>query len=58
MHQPFGSGNAPFTVERIIELYTVPEGNYTFLLYGKELLVENEENRQGTYSGYLSECLE
>ena len=31
--------DTPFTVDRIIELYTAPEGNCTFLLYGKELLL-------------------
>ena len=49
--------DAPFTVERIIELYTVPEGNYTFLLYGKELLVELRKIGK-VVQRYLSECLE
>ena len=50
--------DAPFTVERIIELYTVPEGNYTFLLYGKELLVElrkiGKVRTAGTYQSALN----
>lgn len=50
--------DAPFTVERIIELYTVPEGNYTFLLYGKELLVElrkiGKVRTTGTYQSALN----
>ena len=50
--------DAPFTVELIIELYTVPEGNYTFLLYGKELLVElrkiGKVRTAGTYQSALN----
>ena len=50
--------DVPFTVERIIELYTVPEGNYTFLLYGKELLVElrkiGKARTAGTYQSALN----
>ena len=45
-------------MERIIELYTVPEGNYTFLLYGKELLVElrkiGKVRTAGTYQSALN----
>ena len=32
--------NKPYTVDRIVELYSAHEGSCTFLLYGKELLVE------------------
>lgn len=32
--------NKPYTVDRIVELYSAYEGSYTFLLYGEELLVE------------------
>ena len=50
--------DSPFTVDRIIELYTVPEGNCTFLLYGKELLVELRQigkvRTAGTYQNALN----
>ena len=50
--------NSPFTVDRIIELYTTPEGNSTFLLYGKELLVELRQigkvRTAGTYQRALN----
>ena len=32
--------NKPYTADRIVELYSTHEGSCTFLLYGKELLVE------------------
>ena len=32
--------NKPYTADRIVKLYSTHEGSYTFLLYGKELLVE------------------
>ena len=58
MHQPIESGRQPFTVDRIIELYTAPEGNCTFLLYGKELLVELRQigkvRTAGTYQNALN----
>ena len=50
--------DTPFTVDRIIELYTAPEGNCTFLLYGKELLVELRQigkvRTAGTYQNALN----
>ncbi len=50
--------NSPFTVDRIIELYTAPEGNTTFLLYGKELLAELRQigkiRTAGTYQSALN----
>ena len=50
--------DTPFTVDRIIELYTAPEGNCTFLLYGKELLVELRQigkvRTAGTYQCALN----
>lgn len=50
--------DSPFTVDRIIELYTAPEGNCTFLLYGKELLVELRQigkvRTAGTYQNALN----
>ena len=50
--------DSPFTVDRIIELYTAPEGNCTFLLYGKELLVELRQigkvRTAGTYQCALN----
>ena len=32
--------NKPYTADRIVKLYSTHEGSYTFLLYGKGLLVE------------------
>ena len=45
-------------MDRIIELYTAPEGNCTFLLYGKELLVELRQIGKVRTAGTYSVCLE
>ena len=46
--------NGPFTVDRIIELYTAPEGNCTFLLLLVKLRQIGKVRTAGSYQSALN----